>query len=98
MAGDGAYNPTSNDDFDVSEVFGISVGTTFGGADVEVAYAKNLTYEDDSLGFKVAYPFGPVTLGAFYVLGSVVTAPMWRFGSWPSISFTTTRGRETASS
>ncbi|EYD74692.1 putative porin [Rubellimicrobium mesophilum DSM 19309] len=65
----GDYDPvTENDDFDVSEVFGISVGTTFGGADVGVAYAKNFTFEDDSLGFEVSYPFGPVTLGAYYVI------------------------------
>lgn len=63
-----AYDPFTNDDFDASEVFGISVGTTFGGADVEVAYANNLTLNDDSLGFEVSYPFGPVTLGAYYVL------------------------------
>ena len=62
------YNPTSNDDFDASEVFGISAGTTFGGADVQIAYATNLTLNDDSLGFEVSYPFGPVTLGAYYVL------------------------------
>jgi hypothetical protein len=62
------YDPTTNDDFDASEVFGISFGTTFGGADVQVAYAKNFTLEDDSLGFEVSYPFGPVTLGAYYVL------------------------------
>ena len=57
-----------NDDFSYDEVFGISAGTTFGGADIRVGYATNLTEEDDSLGFEVAYPFGPVTLGAYYVL------------------------------
>lgn len=57
-----------SDDFEVAEVFGISAGTTFGGADVSVAYARDLTFEDDSLGFEVAYPFGPVTVGAYYVL------------------------------
>jgi predicted porin len=65
---DGPYNPFTNDDFDPSEVFGVSAGTTFGGADVEVAYATNITLNDDSLGFEVSYPFGPVTLGAAYVL------------------------------
>jgi hypothetical protein len=64
----GGYDPFSNDDFDASEVFGISVGTTFGGADVQLAYATNQTLNDDSLGFEVSYPFGPVTLGAYYVL------------------------------
>lgn len=62
------YNPLTNDDFDPSEVFGISAGTTFGGADAQVAYATNQTLNDDSLGFEVSYPFGPVTLGAYYVL------------------------------
>lgn len=62
------YDPFSNDDFDASEVFGVSVGTTFGGADVQLAYATNQTLNDDSLGFEVSYPFGPVTLGAYYVL------------------------------
>jgi hypothetical protein len=56
------------DDFVISEVFGISAGTTFGGADVSVAYANNTTANDDSLGLEVAYPVGPVTLGAYYVL------------------------------
>ena len=65
----GIYDPEDgNDDFNGSEVFGISVGTTFGGADVQVGYATNQTLNDDSLGFEVAYPFGPVTLGAYYVL------------------------------
>ncbi|TNC49789.1 porin [Rubellimicrobium rubrum] len=59
---------TIDDDFEPYEVFGISVGTTFGGADVSAAYARNLTQEDSSLGLEVAYPFGPVTLGAYYVL------------------------------
>jgi hypothetical protein len=63
------YDPgVDNDDFEYSEVFAISAGTTFGGADVTVAYAKDNTFNDDSLGFEVAYPFGPVTVGAFYVL------------------------------
>jgi len=63
---DGVYDV--QDDFIVSEVFGISAGTTFGGADVTIGYATNTTTEDSSLGFEVAYPFGPVTLGAYYVL------------------------------
>lgn len=63
-----AYNPSSNDDFSNSEIFGISAGTTFGGADVQVAYAQDNTLNDDSLGFEVSYPFGPATIGAFYVI------------------------------
>jgi len=63
------YDPVSgNDDFDASEVFGVSAGTTFGGADIRVGYATNLTLEDSSLGIEAAVPFGPVTLGAYYVL------------------------------
>ncbi|WP_210529258.1 porin [Rubellimicrobium arenae] len=66
---DAGYDPVDeNDDFDVSEVFGISAGTTFGGLDAQVAYAKNYTQDADSLGFEVTYPVGPVTLGAYYVL------------------------------
>jgi predicted porin len=65
---DGVY--TYSDDFDPDEVFGISAGTTFSGADFRVGYASNMTDEDTSIGVEVAYPFGPVTLGAYYVLES----------------------------
>jgi predicted porin len=63
---DGEYS--YSDDFDPDEVFGVSFGTTFSGADVRVGYARNNTDEDTSIGVEVAYPFGPVTLGAYYVL------------------------------
>ncbi len=58
------------DDFNPDEIFGISVGTAFAGADVDVAYARNLTTEEDSTGIEAAFPIGPVTLGAFYVAES----------------------------
>ncbi|MBB3711495.1 hypothetical protein FHS00_001057 [Limimaricola variabilis] len=57
----------TNDDFNKDEIFGISVGTAFAGADVDVAYARNLTTEEDSTGIEAAYPIGPVTVGGFYV-------------------------------
>jgi len=62
------YNPTSNDDFSVSRVFGVSAGSTFSGADFNVAYANDMTLNDTSLGVEASYPFGPVTLGAYYVI------------------------------
>lgn len=57
-------------DYNYNEIFGISGGATFAGADITVAYAKDGTVDEDSLGVEVAYPFGPVTLGAFYVAES----------------------------
>lgn len=54
-------------DVNPDEIFGISVGTAFAGADVDVAYARNLTTEEDSTGIEAAYPIGPVTVGGFYV-------------------------------
>ncbi|MEL6960555.1 MAG: porin [Pseudomonadota bacterium] len=70
---DGAHNG-SNGDFNEGGVMGISVGTSFAGADVRLAYA---TRDDDagdgsgvggdSLGIQVAYPVGPVTATVYYV-------------------------------
>ncbi|MFT6530929.1 MAG: hypothetical protein ACJASC_000452 [Limimaricola cinnabarinus] len=59
-----------NGDFEPDELIGVSVGSAFAGADVDVAYARNLTTEEDSTGIEAAYPIGPVTLGAFYVAES----------------------------
>ena len=73
---DGPYDSDSDDDFVTDQIFGIAVGSTFGGADVQVAYALNMGVDDDangeevdtsSLGFEVGYPVGPVELGAYYV-------------------------------
>ncbi len=62
------YDPaTANGDFTTSEVFGISVAGTFAGATVTVAYAEAETADEQSLGVKIAYPFGPVTATAYYV-------------------------------
>ncbi len=52
-------------DFNNDEVFGISVGTSFAGADVRLAYAS--TDGDDSIGISVAYPISPVTASFYYV-------------------------------
>jgi hypothetical protein len=61
-------------DFNTDGIFGVSVGTTFAGATVQVAYAQNETQNTDSLGLEVSYPIGPVTLGAYYVLESDTVA------------------------
>ncbi|MFZ3583275.1 porin [Loktanella sp. DJP18] len=50
----------------VDEVVGVYAGSTFAGADVKVAYARNMTSEEDSIGVQVDYPFGPITATAFY--------------------------------
>lgn len=55
-------------DFNGDQVFGISVGTSFSGADVTAAYASNETDGTSSVGVEVSYPIGPVTVGAFYVI------------------------------
>ena len=47
-----------------NEVFGMSVGTTFGGADVRLAYAE--TGANSSTGLSVSYPMGDLTLNASY--------------------------------
>lgn len=78
---EGIFDSDSDDDFVTDRVFGVSVGTTFGGADVELAYAANLGNDENdsgdnddesddfsSLGIEVGYPVGPVTLGAYYVV------------------------------
>jgi len=59
---------TGNGDFNQNEVFGISAGTTFGGADVRLAYAESAGV--DSLGLSVSYPFGPVTVDASFAANS----------------------------
>ncbi|MGJ8612558.1 MAG: porin, partial [Octadecabacter sp.] len=63
----GFYDNGSSDngDFNDAEVFGLSVGTSFSGADVRLAYADNS--DDTSVGVQVSYPFGPVTATVYYV-------------------------------
>ncbi|WP_394178830.1 porin [Yoonia maritima] len=59
---------TGNGDYNVSEIWGLSVGTTVSGADIRVAYASNETAGTSSTGIKVSYPFGSaVTATAYYV-------------------------------
>ena len=56
-------------DFNGNDVMGISVGTSFGGADVRLAYAQEGGTQDRStIAVKVSYPLGPVTIGASYAL------------------------------
>ncbi|MBU2936017.1 MULTISPECIES: porin [Pacificibacter] len=54
-----------NGDYTYEEIFALAVGTSFGGADVTVAYADS--EGESSTGIEVAYPVGDITLGAFYV-------------------------------
>lgn len=59
-------------DFDPSEVFGLSLSGSFGGADVTFAYVSNETTSQDSTGIEVSYPLSDtITLGAYYVSESV---------------------------
>lgn len=67
---DGVYDTDADDDFVTDEVYAVSVGTTFSGADIRLAYANNTTQEESSLGLSARYPFGPVTVGAYYTLES----------------------------
>ncbi len=69
---EGEYD-SSNEDFNADEIFAISAGATFGGADVKFAYARNFNdigddgeEGTDSYGVLVRYPFGPVTVSASY--------------------------------
>ncbi len=56
-----------NGDFNDNEIFGISAGTSFSGADITLAYASDQTADESSIGVQVAYPFGPVTATVYYV-------------------------------
>jgi len=74
---DGAHNST-NGDFNEGETYGISVSTSFGGADVRLAYAETddnvgdgTGVDEDSIGLSVSYPFGPVTVDASYAVNDV---------------------------
>jgi hypothetical protein len=61
------YDPTDeNGDFNLGEVFGISVGASVGGADITVAYASRETTDENSTGIQVAYPFGGGITGTVY--------------------------------
>ena len=63
------FYSSQNGDFEEDEVFGISVGTTFGAADVRLAYATEAGgLEDESLGIQVSYPIGPVSATVYYVV------------------------------
>jgi hypothetical protein len=61
----------SDGDYFPGEIIGLTVGTSFAGADVKVSYAKAsldaLDAEATSMGIEASYPVGPVTLTAFYV-------------------------------
>ncbi|MCF2871330.1 porin [Octadecabacter sp. G9-8] len=70
LAADGTAYNTANGDITDADIFGLSVGTSFGGADIRLAYAENSTAGTDSTGIKVAYPLGPVTATAYFVAES----------------------------
>ena len=54
----------------IDELFGLSVATSMGGADVTLAYANNNTDDTNSIGVKVAYTVADVKATAFYVAES----------------------------
>ena len=62
-----SYTAGESDDYNAAEIFGIFASTSFAGADVALAYAKDETEGNDSLGLNVSYPVGDVTVGAFFV-------------------------------
>ncbi|KQI70191.1 hypothetical protein AN189_02035 [Loktanella sp. 3ANDIMAR09] len=68
----GASELGNDDPGTVDEIIGLYAGTSFAGADVKVAYASNETTNEDSLGLQVDYPFGPVSVSAFYSAESAV--------------------------
>ncbi|NCO86689.1 MAG: porin [Rhodobacterales bacterium] len=49
-----------------TDSFGVSLGTSFSGADVTLAYVDN--GDDTSIGIGASYPVGPVTVGAYYAV------------------------------
>lgn len=73
-AADGGAYDAANGDITPGSVFGLSVGTSLGGADIRFAYAESddeagdgTNVAGDSIGIQVAYPLGPVTATAYYV-------------------------------
>jgi predicted porin len=64
----GRFDDDEDDDLSGDEVFGVSVGSTFAGADVRLAYANNRTDEESSLGVSGRVPVGPVSVAAYYTL------------------------------
>ncbi len=65
---EGDLGGTGNGDYNADEVFGLSVGATFAGADITVAYASDETAGTNSTGIEVSYPFGDaITATAYYV-------------------------------
>lgn len=65
----GAYDPAgANGDFNTDQVWGVSVGTSFAGADLSVGYAEEENSGESSTGIQVSYPFGPITATAYYVM------------------------------
>lgn len=54
------------------EVLGVEAGTSFGGADVTLAYMTDGT--ETSMGVALSYPIGPVTAGAYYTSNEIADA------------------------
>jgi outer membrane protein OmpU len=63
----GLYDTDEDDDFTVDEIIAVGGSTTLFGLDVLAGYANDTTINDESLGFGARFPFGPVTLGAYYI-------------------------------
>lgn len=57
------------------EIFGVGASASFVGADFEVSYLQSAETatadEESSIGLAVAYPFGPVTVAAYYSINDV---------------------------
>ena len=73
---------TANGDLNNNEIFGVSASTTLSGATITAAYANNVTADTTSTGVKVAYPMGPVTVAAYYVMedGPAAADPKDNYG------------------
>ncbi|NAZ38037.1 porin [Rubellimicrobium sp. CFH 75288] len=74
---EGVYD-SANDDFNPNEILAAAVGTTFGGADLKFAVARDLTAETTSYGVLARYPFGPVTLTGSYTFEPDFDEDSWR--------------------
>tara|TARA_R110002124_G_scaffold219624_1_gene385483 strand:- start:179 stop:1147 length:969 start_codon:yes stop_codon:yes gene_type:complete len=64
----GAFSFTAGYD-QAEDMIGVSVGTTFGNFEVDLAYLNN-THDDDSIGLGVATTFGDIGVSAYYAFNS----------------------------
>lgn len=80
--GSGIYG--AYDDFNTDEIFGVAMIAQLVGVDAVIAYASNVTGNQDSLGIAVSYPVGPFALNAYYVLedGDLEDEDAWGIGAF----------------